>query len=66
MSQGIDYDECTDDEICKILGGSYIKEVKEWVIDHNGQPCCTAFVEVGQPIPEPRCELTIDMFEGKK
>lgn len=30
----------------------------------DGNPVCTAHVELGQPLPEPRCEHTVDMFNG--
>lgn len=33
----------------------------EWQYGEHG-PCCTAFVPIGEPIPEPRCEHTADMF----
>ena len=29
----------------------------------DGAPACTAHVELGQPIPEPRCKHTAEMFD---
>lgn len=70
MNSGTDYDECGDNEICDRIARSFAYNVDEpeypaeWQIDKNGQPCCTAYVPVGEPIPEPRCEHTADMFGG--
>ena len=48
---------------CMILNASFQEEgADEWVIDENGQPCCTQFVPLGQPIPN-RCKHTPDMFD---
>lgn len=48
---------------CQILNDSFINEgVAEWVIDKDGQPCCTAFVPMGSTVPTARCEHTSDMF----
>lgn len=69
MSEGKDYDECTDDEMCKIIGASMSYDITdaeyppEW-IRKDGIPTCTAFVKAGESIPL-RCELTVDMFEVK-
>jgi len=55
------------DEGCPILGATFSFDIdhpdypKEWVRDETG-PKCTAFVELGEPLPTPRCENTIDMF----
>lgn len=47
---------------CQILNNSFASEgVAEWVIGDDGQPKCTAFIPVGQPIPA-ICEHTPDMF----
>lgn len=70
MSEGKDYDECTDDEMCKIIGATmcyYIDDAEypsEWIYK-DGTPTCTAFVKAGEAIPL-RCELTVDMFEVTK
>lgn len=69
MRDGVDYDECDDNEICLIPAATMAFNVedeeypKEWQYGKDGQPCCTAFVPEGETIPEKRCELTVDMFE---
>lgn len=51
------------DLYCRILSQSFaVDELPEWVHDANGIPTCTAFVPVGDPIPAPRCENTMEMF----
>ena len=68
MSEGFDYDECDDDQRCDIIGRTFAHDVddpeypKEWCYGMDGQPCCTAFVPVGEPIPPVKCEHTFDMF----
>lgn len=68
MSSGEDFDECDDNEVCGIIALTFSHNVNdpeypsEWQYDKQGQPCCTAFVEVGKTIPEPRCERTADLF----
>lgn len=52
-----------DDDWCPILVASFRGEAKEWVFDAEGMPTCTAFVPMGEPIPAPRCDKTVDMFE---
>lgn len=60
-----------DDDLCEILGRTFVYNVedseypKEWQYGKDGQPCCTAFIPKGEPIPVPRCTLTVDMFEVK-
>lgn len=76
MSEGKPIEECNDNEKCEIIANSMCYSVgdpqypKEWVFAHDGQPCCTAFVEKGEPIPLPKDEATADMFaalnEGKE
>ena len=69
MSEGVPLEECDDDEVCGIISRTFAHDVDdpeyphEWQCGPDGQPRCTAFVEVGEPIPEPRCACTIDMFE---
>lgn len=69
MREGADFDECDDDERCDLIANTMCYDVeddeypKEWTYGNDGQPCCTAFVPVGEQIPPPRDELTIDMFE---
>lgn len=62
MSEGKDFEDCTEDDLCDILAASYRGEAKEWQYDKEGQPCCTAFVFAGDKIPT-RDDLTIDMFK---
>ena len=71
MSEGKDLDECDDNERCDIIGKtmsyrpSEPEYPQEWQYGKDGQPCCTAFVPAGEPIPAPPDELTIDMFGGQ-
>jgi hypothetical protein len=52
---------------CEILNQSFCDGgAKEWQFDKNGDPCCTAFVPMGETVPPPRDDKTIDMFEGAK
>ena len=58
--------EETDDDWCEILGRSFREDaIPEWVYGKDGQPCCTQFVPMGQPLPQ-RCEHTADLFGGDK
>lgn len=71
MSEGVPIEECDDNQKCDILGRSFLgidhpDYPPEWQYGKDGQPCCTAFVESGQPIPPPRDVHTIDMFEGAR
>lgn len=67
MSEGKPIEECDDNEKCDILFLSMTYDVadpeypKEWRFAHDGQPCCTAFVPVGEPIPM-EDKHTPDMF----
>ncbi len=67
MSEGKDYDECSDDEICQIIaraGGFDIDDPNyplEWRYGKDGMPCCTAFVQSGHPVPL-RDDRTLDLF----
>lgn len=67
MSEGKDYDSCSDDEICEIIGATMRFNVedpdypKEWIYGADGQPMCSAFVPVGDKIVF-RDPLTVDMF----
>ena len=70
MSEGKPIEECDDDETCDILGRSFLGiddplYPVEWQYNKDGQPCCTAFVEVGQPIPPAPDVLTGDLFGEK-
>jgi len=56
---------------CPIVGLTMAYSVEddeypeEWQYAHDGQPCCTAFVDAveSEPVPPTRCPLTVDMFE---
>lgn len=57
------------DENCDILARTFAFNIDdkeypvEWIRGENG-PTCTAFIPKSDPIPKPRCDKTIDMFEG--
>jgi len=61
MREGADFDECDDDDLCEIIAAGYRKEAVEWR-EIDGIVTCIAFVPAGQPIPDPRCPHTLDMF----
>ena len=67
MREGCDFDECDDNDLCQIIADTmaydidHAKYPKEWTYDKDGNPCCTAFVPAGDPIPT-HDEFTIDMF----
>lgn len=61
--------EADDGDWCEIIGRSFRSDepLPEWVYGADGQPMCTAFVKVGEPIQAPPCEHTQDLFgEGGK
>lgn len=68
MREGISIDECDDNERCDIIAMTFALDVddpdypQDWQFSKEGQPCCTAFIQAGEPIPAPRCEKTMDMF----
>lgn len=62
MSEGKDFDACTEDEVCQILGASFRGEAVEWRELDDGSVTCIAFVPVGERIPGPRCAKTADLF----
>ena len=67
MSEGKDFDECSDDEICEIIGLTFALRVddpeypEEWTYDDAGQPICTAFIPACESVKS-RCIKTADMF----
>lgn len=67
MREGAPLEECDDNERCNIIADTFAYAVDHpkypaaWQYGEDGQPCCTAFVEAGQPIPV-KDEATIDMF----
>ena len=48
---------------CKILAASMANEQPDEWIYENDTPTCTAFR--GEPLPEPRCPLTMEMFDNE-
>lgn len=65
MREGADFDECDDDELCEIIAASFRGEAVEWREMEDGAVKCIAFVPAGQPIPDPRCPHTADLFDQK-
>lgn len=63
MREGVDLDECDDNEKCEIIAASFRGEAVEWRVDGDNV-FCVSFVPKGERIPEPRCELTADIFGG--
>ena len=61
MSEGVDLDECDDNEKCEIIAASFRGEAVEWRIDGD-EVFCVQFVQKGDRIPPPRDEFTLDMF----
>lgn len=61
MRDGVDIDECDDDERCPIIAASFVGRAQEWVIGADGQPCCRQYVPAGEPIPAPRCAFTMEL-----
>lgn len=60
MSEGCSPDECSDDELCGILGRSFAGRFDEWRESSDGRLFCTDFV------PRDgfsRDELTVDWIE---
>lgn len=56
--------EPDESDYCEILNRSFrVDALPEWVYGADGQPMCTQFVPVGEPIPV-RDEHTLDMFAG--
>jgi len=60
MREGVDFDECDDNEVCGIIAAAFRGPVAEWIYK-NGEPTCTAYVPAGET-PAQRCERTEDMF----
>jgi hypothetical protein len=53
---------------CSITGRTMLYDIEdadypaEWILV-DGNPRCTAWIPLGDPIPAPRCQDTIDMFD---
>lgn len=62
MREGVDLDECDDNEKCEIIAASFRGETVEWRRHDDGSVGCIAFVQAGERIPEPRCTRTPDLF----
>ena len=62
MREGVDINECDDNEKCEIIAASFRGEAVEWRKD-GGNDFCIAIEKAGEPIPAPRCPKTADMFE---
>ena len=67
MSEGKDFDDCSDDEVCKILSDTFLYDTADeqypnaWCYSDIGEPICTEFIQIGQPIVI-KDELTLDLF----
>ena len=62
MRDGVDLDDCDDDEKCEIIAASFRGEAVEWREMDSGETVCLAYAEAGAEPPMPRCEHTADMF----
>ena len=62
MREGVDLDECDDNEKCEIIAASFRGQAVEWRELDDFKTMCITWVPAGQPIPPPRDDLTIDMF----
>jgi len=68
MRDGVDIDECDDNERCDIIADTFAYDVDDpkypsaWQYGKDGQPCCMQFVPAGEPVPEPRCTHTKELF----
>ena len=68
MREGEPVEECDDTERCDIIVRTMAYKVTDpeypdaWRYTERG-PICAAFVPVGDAIPTPRCDRTIDMFD---
>lgn len=63
MNSGKDYDDCEPHEVCPIIAASFLGEAHEWRRLDDGGVTCTAFIPLGNPVPTPRCDRTLDMFQ---
>lgn len=63
MREGVEFENCDDNEVCPIIAASFMGEAVEWRRLENGEVMCTSFVHAGEPIPQPRCERTLDLFK---
>jgi hypothetical protein len=64
LREGVDLDECDDNEKCEIVAASFRGEAVEWRELANGKTKCIAFVPAGQIIPAERCPHTAELPFG--
>lgn len=64
IREGIELDECDDDEVCQIVAASFRGEAVEWRRMPRGNVLCTAYVSYGEAVPPPRCTHNLDLFSG--
>lgn len=63
--------ECQRDseQDCPIVAATFIYDVddekypQQWQYGADGQPKCTEWIPLGDPLPTPRCTETRDMFD---
>jgi len=62
-TEGADFDDCDDNELCEIIAAEYRGQAVEWRELPSGETICTAFVAHEKPLGETqRCAHTVDMF----
>ena len=71
MREGVDIDDCDDNEKCELIANSMAFEPGqagypvEWIHDKEGVPCCTAFLDARDTVTQVvRDDRTVDMFGG--
>ncbi|MFN3494213.1 MAG: hypothetical protein ACK40L_06875 [Hydrogenophaga sp.] len=62
IREGVEIEECDDDELCEIVGASFRGEAVEWRRMPDGSVHCLAFVPAGEVPPPPPCMFTLDLF----
>lgn len=62
MREGVELDECDDNEKCEIIAASFRGEAVEWRLLDDDTITCVAWIAAGQPVPPPRDEHTLDLF----
>lgn len=62
LRDGVELDDCDDDEKCEIVAASFRGEAVEWRRAPGRGVFCIAFIPAGQPVPPPRCAHTLDLF----
>lgn len=68
MLHGLPLEDCDDNQVCPIIGDSYLYQVDhpsypaQWQYGPDGQPRCTDFVPDGSPIPPPPDTASGDLF----